>query len=98
MQEYPKNPWWTMISSIGKEGMDLARALLRYDPVTRPSAKEVSRRQKWCLTSRLSISASSPSTLDQHRRSTSQSHLQSFALASSLLMRPKGSPNYMMVP
>ena len=31
-----------MISSIGKEGVDLARELLRLDPNTRPSAKGVS--------------------------------------------------------
>ncbi|KAK8858786.1 hypothetical protein IAR55_003016 [Kwoniella newhampshirensis] len=37
---YPKNPWWNMISSIGKEGQDLAREMLRYDPPTRPSAKQ----------------------------------------------------------
>ncbi|WVQ85000.1 hypothetical protein IAT38_007164 [Cryptococcus sp. DSM 104549] len=35
---YPKNPWWNMISSIGKEGQDLARELLKFDPKARPSA------------------------------------------------------------
>ncbi|OCF35097.1 CMGC/CDK/CDK7 protein kinase [Kwoniella heveanensis BCC8398] len=37
---YPKNPWWNMISSIGKEGQDLARDMLKFDPLTRPSAKQ----------------------------------------------------------
>lgn len=40
---YPKNPWWTLIASLGKEGVDLARSILRFDPTTRISAKEVSR-------------------------------------------------------
>lgn len=31
-----------MISSIGREGQDLARELLRFDPAQRPSAKKVS--------------------------------------------------------
>ncbi|WRT67998.1 uncharacterized protein IL334_004973 [Kwoniella shivajii] len=39
---YPKNPWWNMISSIGKEGQDLVRELLKYDPLSRTSAKQVS--------------------------------------------------------
>lgn len=37
---YPKNPWWNMISSIGKEGQDLAKELLRYDPAARLTAKQ----------------------------------------------------------
>ncbi|KIR53093.1 CMGC/CDK/CDK7 protein kinase [Cryptococcus gattii Ru294] len=37
---FPKNPWWNMISSIGREGQDLARELLRFDPAQRPSAKK----------------------------------------------------------
>ncbi|WWC62817.1 uncharacterized protein I303_105415 [Kwoniella dejecticola CBS 10117] len=35
---YPKNPWWNMVSSIGKEGQDLIREMLRYDPSSRISA------------------------------------------------------------
>ncbi|WWC88447.1 uncharacterized protein L201_003358 [Kwoniella dendrophila CBS 6074] len=37
---YPKNPWWNMISSIGKEGQDLIREMLRYDPPARISARK----------------------------------------------------------
>ncbi|EIW67721.1 hypothetical protein TREMEDRAFT_33381 [Tremella mesenterica DSM 1558] len=37
--QHPKNPWWNMISSIGKEGQDLARELLRFDPLQRLSAE-----------------------------------------------------------
>lgn len=36
---YPKNNWWTLVASIGKDGQDLVREMLRYDPRTRPSAK-----------------------------------------------------------
>ncbi|KAK4688291.1 cyclin-dependent kinase 7, partial [Tremellales sp. Uapishka_1] len=38
--QYPKNPWWNLVASLGKEGMDLAKDLLKYDPSTRLSAKE----------------------------------------------------------
>ncbi|OCF57022.1 CMGC/CDK/CDK7 protein kinase [Kwoniella mangroviensis CBS 10435] len=37
---YPKNPWWNMISSIGKEGQDLVKDMLKYDPVARVSARK----------------------------------------------------------
>ncbi|CAD6570597.1 MAG: hypothetical protein TREMPRED_005916 [Tremellales sp. Tagirdzhanova-0007] len=40
MPGYPKSPWWSLISSIGNEGVDLARELLKFDPVKRPSAKQ----------------------------------------------------------
>lgn len=39
MSGYPKEAWWKRFSSLGKDGEDLLRALLRYDPKTRPSAK-----------------------------------------------------------
>ena len=39
---FPKNPWWNMISSIGREGMELAKDLLRFDPVARLAARAVS--------------------------------------------------------
>ncbi|KAL7419748.1 TFIIH complex serine/threonine-protein kinase subunit kin28 [Cryptotrichosporon argae] len=37
---YPKNPWWNLVASLGRDGQDLARELLRYDPGARPSARE----------------------------------------------------------
>ncbi|KAI9634745.1 kinase-like domain-containing protein [Dioszegia hungarica] len=37
---YPKNPWWNMIQSIGRDGQEFARELLRYDPMARPAARE----------------------------------------------------------
>ncbi|ODN93387.1 CMGC/CDK/CDK7 protein kinase [Cryptococcus wingfieldii CBS 7118] len=36
---FPKNQWWGLIASIGKDGQDLARDLLKFDPRLRPSAK-----------------------------------------------------------
>ena len=41
MSGYPKSPWWSLVSSIGDEGVDLAREMLRFDPLKRPSAKQV---------------------------------------------------------
>ena len=38
----PKKPWWTIIASLGKEGIDWVRQLLQYDPNTRLSAQKVS--------------------------------------------------------
>ncbi|WVW84924.1 hypothetical protein I302_106960 [Kwoniella bestiolae CBS 10118] len=37
---YPKNPWWNMISSIGKDGQDLVRDMLKFDPLARISARK----------------------------------------------------------
>lgn len=36
---FPKNPWWNMVSSVGRDGQDLVREMLRYDPLQRVSAK-----------------------------------------------------------
>ena len=41
MSHHPKNPWWNMISSVGKEGQDLAREILKFDPAKRISARDV---------------------------------------------------------
>ena len=38
---HPKRPWWTIIAAMGKEGIDLVRGLLRYDPSSRISASQV---------------------------------------------------------
>jgi cyclin-dependent kinase 7 len=35
------NPWWKLISAIGKEGTSLARDLLKFDPPARISAQAV---------------------------------------------------------
>jgi cyclin-dependent kinase 7 len=40
-QPFPRNPWWNLISSIGPEGQNLARELLKYDPRARLSARQV---------------------------------------------------------
>lgn len=39
MAGYPKNPWWDLVASIGKDGQDLVREMLRLDPGKRPTAK-----------------------------------------------------------
>lgn len=37
--QFPKNPWWNLVASLGKDGQDLCRELLKYDPKQRISAK-----------------------------------------------------------
>jgi len=37
---YPKNPWWNLVASLGKDGQDLCRELLKLDPMKRPTAKK----------------------------------------------------------
>ncbi|BEI81518.1 hypothetical protein CcaverHIS002_0206780 [Cutaneotrichosporon cavernicola] len=37
---FPPNPWWNMISSVGRDGQDFCREMLKYDPLARPSAKK----------------------------------------------------------
>ena len=78
MSGFPKNPWWNMISSIGKEGVDLARELLRFDPSARLSAIDVRIPGGRLFSSyRLSIIISSPSSLDQLHRDPSLNRLPS---------------------
>lgn len=36
---FPKNPWWNLVASLGKDGQDLCRELLKYDPKQRIGAK-----------------------------------------------------------
>lgn len=43
MSGYPKTTWWTHIASMGQEGVDLVKQLLRFDPAKRLSAKAVSK-------------------------------------------------------
>lgn len=40
--DYPKNPWWNHVSSIGKDGQDVTREMLRFDPQSRVSARQAS--------------------------------------------------------
>ena len=42
MSGYPKTTWWTHIASMGQEGVDLVKQLLRFDPMKRLSAQGVS--------------------------------------------------------
>ena len=42
MSGYPKTNWWTHIASMGQEGVDLVKQLLRFDPAKRLSARAVS--------------------------------------------------------
>lgn len=39
--DYPKNPWWQHVSSIGKDGQEITRELLKFDPQSRLSARQV---------------------------------------------------------
>ncbi|KAK1925840.1 kinase-like domain-containing protein [Papiliotrema laurentii] len=39
MSGYPKTNWWTHIASMGQEGVDLVKQLLRFDPAKRLSAR-----------------------------------------------------------
>lgn len=41
--DYPKSPWWQHVSSIGKDGQELTRDLLKFDPESRLSARQVRR-------------------------------------------------------
>jgi cyclin-dependent kinase 7 len=38
--DYPKSPWWQYVSSLGKDGQDLTRELLKFDPKARVSARQ----------------------------------------------------------
>lgn len=40
--DYPKNPWWNHVSSIGKDGQDITREMLKFDPQARVSARHAS--------------------------------------------------------
>ena len=37
-----KRPWWSIIASVGQDGVNLVRELLKYNPAERPSARQVS--------------------------------------------------------
>lgn len=36
---YPPNPWWNLVSPLGRDGQNLCRELLKFDPMARVSAK-----------------------------------------------------------
>lgn len=40
MGDYPKSQWWQYVSSLGKDGQDLTRELLKFDPKARVSARQ----------------------------------------------------------
>lgn len=39
--EQPKSPWWNLVASAGKEGMDLVREMMKFDPRQRITARKV---------------------------------------------------------
>ena len=40
MGDFPKTQWWQYVSSLGKDGQDITKELLKFDPKARLTARQ----------------------------------------------------------